>query len=103
LHANANAGSSSLSINALPDAATNVLRAGLTGGQFLLLGVPGTQQELVQIAVGGVPTTSLGYTSATVTLTGSTINGHSAGDPVVESPGVNYDALAQFGFTQFSF
>ncbi len=61
LHANATAGNTSVSINALPDAATNVLRANLTGGQFLLLGVFGPQQELVQVATGGVPVTSTGY------------------------------------------
>lgn len=103
LHAAASAGATTISINALPDAATNVLRSELTGGQVLVLGYGGANQELVSIATGGVPTTSLGYTSATVTLLSPLVSNHLINEPVIEGQGLTYDALAVFDAVQFAY
>lgn len=77
LHAGASIGNTSISINALADAATNVLRANLTGGDQLVIDIGLAAQETVTVAVGGVASTSPGYAFATVTLTAGLIFNHS--------------------------
>lgn len=84
LHTAASTGNTTISINALSDAATNVLRANLAGGQQLVLDIGLPAQETVTIAAGGVPSTGTGYTSATVTLTAGLANNHLIGAVVSE-------------------
>jgi hypothetical protein len=109
LHAQANSGANTISINALPDAATNTLRSNLTGGQQLVLDFGLGVQETVTVAVGGVPVTSPGWTSATVTLTANLVNTHLINAVVCEPmpAGVTnpnlYDSSAQFDNCQFSY
>lgn len=85
LHAQATAGTNTIGINALPDAAVNKLSQSLPSGYQLTLD-PGNPAlaETVTIAPGGIPTTSLGYTSATLTLTGNLAHTHASGAIVCE-------------------
>jgi hypothetical protein len=96
------AGATSITLNALPDAATNVARSNLTGGQQLLVG-SGATQEVVTIAVGGVASTSVGYSTVVVTLSSGLSFSHTAGQAVVENPGTNNDTLATLGSIQFCY
>lgn len=100
---------STIVINALSDAAVNVLRANLTGGQQLVLDIGLPTQETVTIATGGVPVTSLGYTGATLTLTAPTTQNHAVGAVVSEpmpsgitSP-TTYDTFGVFDAVKFSY
>lgn len=109
LTATASSGTNTITINALPDAATNVLRANLTAGQQLVLDVGQPTQETVTIAPGGVPVTSLGYTTATLTLTANLGQTHGLGAVVCEPlpPGVTnpaqYDAVAVYGTSHYAY
>jgi hypothetical protein len=109
MHAAQTSGHNTISINALPDAAVNVLQANLTGGQQLVLDVGLGAQETVTIAAGGVPATTPGYTSATLTLTANLTQNHaiSAGvcEPLpsgVTSP-TTWDTAAVFGAAKFAY
>lgn len=85
LSAQANSGTNTISINALPDAAVNKLAQSLPSGYQLTLD-PGTAvAETVTIAPGGIPSTSLGYATATLTLTANLVNTHSSGAVVCEA------------------
>jgi hypothetical protein len=85
LHAQATAGAGTITVNALPDAAVNVLRASLPSGYQLTLD-PGNPAlaETVTIAPGGIPTTTLGYASATLAITGTLAHTHASGAVVCE-------------------
>jgi hypothetical protein len=102
LHAGSSSGSSTININALPDAATNPAAANLTGGQQLTIG-SGASLEVVTIAPGGVQTTSPGYTNATITLTATLAHSHSTGDSVQADPSPQYYNASMFGSSQFCF
>lgn len=95
-------GVSTITINALPDAATNPAAANLTGGQQLTVGA-GASLEVVTIAPGGVQVTSPGYTSATITLTANLAHAHAAGESVQADANPQYYNASVFGSTQFSF
>lgn len=84
LHTTISSGVGTITIDALPDAAANVLRANLTGGQQLTLDPGLATQETVTIATGGVPVTALNYTTAVLTLTANTTQAHTAGGVVCE-------------------
>lgn len=102
LHAGASSGASSISINALPDAATNPAAGSLTGGQQLTIGA-GANLEVVTIAPGGVQTTTAGYTSATITLTGALAFTHLANEAVQADGAPKYFPASVFGSCQFSY
>lgn len=84
LSAQANSGQKLVTINALPDAATNKLAQSLPSGYSLTF-EPGTARaETVAIAAGGIPSTSLGYTTATLTMNVNLAFTHPAGSVVCE-------------------
>jgi hypothetical protein len=104
LHAQANAGANTISINALPDAATNVLASSLPAGYQLTLD-PGNPAiaETVTIAPGGIPSTTVGYASATLTIVGTLAHTHLVNAVVCEAlpAGLTdpaaYDSLSVLG------
>lgn len=84
LHAQAASGQNQASINALPDAAYNKLAQSLAQGQQFTF-EPGTpRQETMTVAPTGVPSTSLGYTSATLTFTANFAFTHGPNSVVTE-------------------
>lgn len=105
LNVQATAGASTATINALPDAAYNKLAQSLPSG-YQLTFEPGTARaETKTIAPGGIPSTSLGYTTATITFTSTLAFTHAAGTPVCEPLPAGYvdptvwDASAVIGAT----
>lgn len=102
LNTNASSGTNVITINALPDAATNPVRSELTGGQQLLIG-SGANQEQVMIATGGVQDQLAGYTTAQLTLTTNLVHSHVPGEQVIEYNGVSYDALGVFDTSLFPY
>lgn len=105
----ATAGSGTIVLNPLADAATNPAAGSLCGGQQLVIDFGAGTQETVTIATGGVPTTVPGYTSVTVTLTANLTQNHSASALVCEPmpAGVTsatvYDTFAVFDTAQFAY
>jgi hypothetical protein len=97
----ATAGNTTITINALPDAATNPVRSELTGGQFLHV-AGGSGSEYVVIDTGGVQDQAAGYSTAVLTLTGPLLNSYPSGAEVREGL-TSYDSLAVFDTVQFSF
>ena len=97
----ATAGNTTITIAALPDAATNPVRSELTGGQTLRI-VNGGTSESVTIATGGVQDQAAGYSTAVLTLTGPLANSYPSGATVREGL-TSYDSLAVFDTVQFSF
>lgn len=102
LHAGSSSGTNTISINPLPDAATNPAAANLTGGQQLTIG-SGANLEVVTIAAGGVQATSPGYTSATITLTANLAHTHSTGESVQADASPQYYNASTFDSAQFCF
>lgn len=102
LHSAATSGTNTVTINALPDAATNPVRSQLTGGQQITLSGGGLS-ELLTIATGGVQDALAGYSTATVTFTTNLVNSYSLGASFAEATGANYDALAHFDQVQFAY
>lgn len=102
LSTGSSSGTNTISINALPDAATNPAAANLTGGQQLTVG-SGASLEVVTIAPGGVQATSPGYTSATITLTANLAHTHVASETVAADANPAYFNASVFGSTQFAF
>ena len=103
LNAQAASGQAQATINALPDAAVNALSSSLPQ-QYQLVFEPGTaRQETMTLAVGGIPATTVGYQSATLTFTTNFGFTHAAGTTVCEPlpAGVTdptvYDAAAVLG------
>lgn len=79
LNAQANAGTNTVTINALPDSAYNVLAASLPGSYSLTF-EPGTARaETIAIAAQGIPATNIGYSTATITLAANLAFTHPAG------------------------
>lgn len=109
LHTAATSGTNTISINALPDAATNVLRADLTSGQRLVLDIGLATQETVTIATGGVPVTTTGYTSAILTLTANMTQNHLINAVVCEPlPGgitspTTYDSISIYDTSHYAY
>lgn len=105
----ASSGTNTIVLNPLADAATNPAAANLTGGQHLVLDLGLGTQETVTIATGGVPATSPGYTSVTITLTANLVQNHGANAVVCEPmpSGVTdptiYDSAAVLGSIQFAY
>lgn len=98
----ASSGTNVITVNALPDAATNPVRSELTGGQQLIIG-SGSTQETVTIATGGVQNQAAGYTTAQLTLTANLTQSHLAGEQVIEVNGVSYDTLGVFDTSLFPY
>lgn len=98
----ASSGQPTITINALPDAATNPVRSQLTGGQILMISGGGNSETLT-IATGGVQDALAGYSTATVTFTTNLAHTYTTGATVVEATGANYDALAHFDAVQFAY
>lgn len=91
LHVQANSGASSFTINALPDAAANPLHRSLPQGYQLVLDPANPAiTETVTLAPGGIPATTAGYTTATLSILGTLAHTHAAGATVCEvlPPGV---------------
>lgn len=102
LFSSATGGASTITISALPDAATNPVRSELTDNQRLLIS-GGGNSETAFIAAGGVQDQNAGYTSAVITLASPLGHNYPSGASVVENIGANYDALAAFDAVQFSY
>lgn len=102
LNATAAAGQPVITINALPDAATNPVRSELTGGQVLTISGGGNSESRV-IDTGGVQNQAAGYTTAQITLQSNLSFTYPAGSSVVEATGANWDSLAMFDAVQFCF
>jgi hypothetical protein len=84
LTAQAASGQSHATIAALPDAAVNKLSQSLPVGYSLTF-EPGTPRaETLALAAGGIPSTSLGYTSATLNFATNFAFTHAAGSIVCE-------------------
>lgn len=84
LSAQATSGTNTATINALPDAAVNKLAQSLPSGYSLTF-EPGTSRaETMTIAPGGIPSTSLGYSTATLTFTSNFAFTHASGTTVCE-------------------
>lgn len=88
LHTNltaiANSGTNQATIAGLPDSAVNALASSLPTG-YQLVFEPGTpRQETMTIAPGGIPATSPGWASATLTFTTSFAFTHPANSAVCE-------------------
>lgn len=84
LNLQAASGQAKATINALSDAAVNTLAQSLPWAYSLTF-EPGTaRQETLAIAPGGIPTTTLGYTSAQLTFTTNFAFTHNAGTVVCE-------------------
>lgn len=98
----ASSGASTITINPLADSAVNNVRANLSDGQSLQIGL-GATYEIAVIATGGVSNSGPGYTSATITLVNPLAFNHSAGESVTESPAQNYDANAHFDSALFCY
>lgn len=102
-----NGPTNTITLNPLPDAATNPAAATLYPGQQLEIGYGLATQETVTIQSVGA--TSPGYTSVTLTLTGNTTQLHAAGANVSEvmpagsASTAIYDALAVFGSAVFAY
>lgn len=102
LHSTASSGQPTITIDALPDAATNPVRSQLTGGQIMQIS-DGVNSESLTIVSGGVQDALAGYTTATVTFTTNLVHTYAAGASVVEATGANFDSVAHFGNVQFSY
>jgi len=84
LNAQANSGQNHVTINALSDAAVNKLAQSLPAGYSLTF-EPGTARaETIAIAPGGIPSTSVGYITATLTMASNFAFTHPAGSVVCE-------------------
>lgn len=84
LSAQAASGQNHATINALPDAAVNKLAQSLPSG-YQLTFEPGTARaETLTLAAGGIPSTSLGYSTATLTFTTNFAFTHAANSTVCE-------------------
>jgi len=82
LSAQANSGQANATINALPDAARNKLAQSMPQSQVLWF-EPGTAR-FEAVTVQTIPSTSLGYATATLTMTGNFAFTHPAGSVVCE-------------------
>lgn len=90
LNVQAAAGQNHATINALPDAAVNRLAQSLPSGYSLTF-EPGTARaETVAIAPGGIPATTLGYATATLTMAANLAFTHPAGSVVCETLPTGY-------------
>lgn len=112
LAAPAAAGASTITINALPDAATNVAQSELFScfwngqAQEVFVGLGATQELNTGIAVGGIPVTSPGYATVTLTLTNPLVYSHAIGEVVAfdgDYSGTNFDSVAVFDSVNFSY
>ena len=83
LHAQANSGASSITINALPDAALNPLAASMPQNQQLTL-EPGTARAETVTVVPPLPSTTRGYSSATLNVTPTLAFTHAINTTVCE-------------------
>lgn len=108
LHTAASSGVTALTLNALPDAATNPAACQLSPGMSLVLDPGLSTQETVTLAT--VATTTAGYTSVAVTLTAATTHAHaiSAGvcQPLpagVTDPTIYDLPRDQFGTAMFAY
>lgn len=103
LSAQAASGQAQATINALPDSAVNALASSLPAGYQLTFD-PGTPiAETMTPAPGGIPNTTPGYTTATLTFTSNFTNTHAAGAVVCEPLPAGYtdpatwDAVSTLG------
>lgn len=84
LNAQAASGQAQATINALPDAAVNMLSQSLPAG-YQLTFEPGTpRQETMTLSATGIPATTIGYQTATLTFTANLAFTHAAGTVVCE-------------------
>lgn len=108
LHAQATAGASSISINALLDSAVNPLAASMPQNQQLTL-EPGTVRAETVTVVPPLPATNPGYNSATLNVTPNLAFTHAIGTVACEPlpPGITdpttYDSQSVLGALSTSF
>lgn len=108
LASNATAGTSTIVINALPDAAINPIRANLAAGnltQCLLQIGSNTDpaSEFNELAIGGVPDLAAGWTTATLTLQSPLTNNYTTGQGVYFDTSDNFDSQAIFDTDYFAY
>jgi len=84
LSAQASSGQAQATINALPDAAVNALASSLPQGYQLTFEPGTTRQETMTLAAGGIPSTGIGYQTATLTFTSNFAFTHPANSTVCE-------------------
>jgi hypothetical protein len=84
LNAQAASGQAQATINALPDAATNMLASSLPSGYQLVFDQGTALQETMTIAPGGIPATTIGYSTAVLTFTTNFAFTHAVGATVCE-------------------
>lgn len=84
LNAQAASGQAQATINALPDAAVNMLSQSLPANYQLVFEPGSARQETMTLAPTGIPATAIGYQSATLTFTGNFQFTHPATSVVCE-------------------
>ncbi|HWU22984.1 MAG TPA: hypothetical protein VN088_15720, partial [Nocardioides sp.] len=84
LNAQAASGQNKATIKALPDAAVNALSQSLPRGYQLTFEPGSARQETMTLAATGIPATSPGYTTATLTFTANLAFTHPADSVVCE-------------------
>lgn len=109
LSAQALSGQAQATINALPDAAVNKLSQSLPQG-YQLVFEPGTaREETMTLTSTGIPSTSLGYTTATLTFTSNFAFTHAANSIVCEplpsgfTDPTTWDAFSVLGASYMTF
>lgn len=103
LSASAAAGQPVVTINALPDAALNPVRSNIADGQQLFI-IGGGNIEGLNVATGGVQNQLAGYSTAQLTMTTNLVHSYPSGSSVVEEPPPsNWNSLAIFDSSQFSY
>ena len=108
LHAQANSGAGSITINALADSALNPLAASMPQTQQLTL-EPGTARAETVTVVPPLPSTTPGYTTATLNVTPTLAFTHNANTTVCEplpsgvTDPTTYDTLSVLGALSTSF
>lgn len=83
LHTTVSAGATTLVLDPLPDSASNSIQADLTPGMQLTL-EPASVSNAETVTILSITANSPGYSTATITLTAGTVNGHSSGVTVCE-------------------
>jgi hypothetical protein len=84
LSAQAASGQAQATINALADASVNALASSLPTGYQLVFEPATPRQETMTLAAGGIPATSPGYTTATLTFTSNFTFTHPVNSTVCE-------------------
>lgn len=92
VHTAVTSGTNTATLNALPDSAVNAFAQSVPAGYQLVFDPGRATQETMTIAPGGIPATTPGYSTVTLTFTSTFTSNHSAGAVVCEPlPGAYTD------------